>query len=67
MARIRVLLRRKSHDENRPGEPHIFENGDLRIDYSSNCVYVGGVEIRLTPLEYKLLCLLARNVGKVLT
>ena len=67
MARIRVMLRRISYDENRANEPFIFENGELRIDYSSNCVFVSGVEIRLTPLEYKLLCLLARNVGKVLT
>ena len=45
----------------------VFVNGSLKIDYSAGCVYVDGREIHLTPIEYKLLCLLARNVGKVLT
>lgn len=31
------------------------------------CVFLRGEEIHLTPIEYKLLCLLARNTGKVLT
>ena len=44
-----------------------YVNGDLAIDYAAACVYVEGKEIHLTPIEYKLLCLLARNTGKVLT
>ena len=67
MARIRVLLRRKSYDENHSNESSVFVNGDLRVDYASNCVFVNEVEIHLTPLEYKLLCLLTHNVGKVMT
>ena len=67
LARIRVLLRRKSYDENQPVESNIFINGGLRIDYASAGVSSNDVEVSLTPLEYKLLCLLARNVGKVLT
>lgn len=44
-----------------------FKNGDLTIDYEAGCVYCRGQEIHLTPIEYKLLCLLSKNVGKVLT
>ena len=38
-----------------------------RLDYVSGCVHLDDEEIHLTPIEYKLLCLLAKNVGKVLT
>ena len=44
-----------------------FVNGRLRIDYVSGCVYLDDEKLHLTPIEYKLLCLLAKNVGKVLT
>ena len=60
LARLRVTLRRISIVSAEP-------TGDLRIDYSAGCVTLAGEEIRLTPIEYKLLCLLSRNVGKVLT
>ena len=42
-------------------------NGNLKIDYVSGCVYLSDEELHLTPMEYKLLCLLAKNMGKVLT
>ena len=42
-------------------------NGPLTIDYVSNIVRAEDQEIHLTSMEYKLLCLLSRNVGKVLT
>ena len=45
----------------------VFRNGALTIDYAAGCAYLGGEELRLTPIEYRLLCLLAQNVGKVLT
>ena len=45
----------------------VFINGGLKIDYAAGCVWVDEKEIHLTPIEYKLLCLLAKNVGKVLT
>ena len=48
-------------------ESTIFENGDLRIDFAAAAVYMKGAEVHLSPIEYRLLCLLARNVGKVLT
>ena len=39
----------------------------LRIDYAEGCAYLKDEELHLTPTEYKLLCLLSQNVGKVLT
>ena len=66
LARVRVALRR-SYTEASAEECSIYENGELKIDYAAGCVYVQGVEIHLTPIEYKLLCLLAKNTGKVLT
>ena len=45
----------------------VFENGDLKIDYAAGCAYLNGEELHLTPIEYKLLCLFSRNIGKVLT
>ncbi len=68
LARIRVSLRRVRYDrEKLQKDSSVFTNGDLKIDYAAGCAYLNGEEIHLTPMEYKLLCLLARNVGKVLT
>lgn len=44
-----------------------FTNGKLHIDYAAGCAFLGDEELHLTPIEYKLLCLLSRNIGKVLT
>ncbi len=68
LARLRVALRRVRCDSLRLGEESsVYENGGLKIDYAAGCAYLSGEEIHLTPIEYKLLCLLARNTGKVLT
>ena len=45
----------------------VFVNGKLKVDYAGGCAYLDGQELHLTPIEYKLLCLLSKNVGKVLT
>ena len=67
LARRRAALRR-SHTEAKAGEESsLYTNGDLTIDFAAGCAYVKGEEIHLTPIEYKLLCLLAQNTGKVLT
>ena len=42
-------------------------NGRLKVDYAAGCAFLGEEELHLTPSEYKLLCLLCKNVGKVLT
>lgn len=68
LARLRVALRRVRYDSARTqGESSMYENGGLKIDYAAGCAYRDGEEVHLTPIEYKLLCLLAKNTGKVLT
>lgn len=68
LARAPVALRRVRYDSQKVSEEaSLYENGNLKIDYAAGCAYRDGVEIHLTPIEYKLLCLLARNTGKVLT
>ena len=68
LARLRVALRRVRYDRQRLSEESsVYENGGLRIEYAAGCVYLDGSEIHLTPIEFKLLVLLANNTGKVLT
>lgn len=68
LARIRVAFRRLSYYESDgSAESSVFVNGSLKIDYAASCVYLEETEIHLTPMEYKILCLLAKNAGKVLT
>lgn len=68
LARLRVTQRRLSVMKSEASAADsVFINGDLRIDYAAGCTYLGERELHLTPIEYKLLCLLSRNAGKVLT
>ena len=68
LARLRVALRRSRTDFGSGQQNEaIYHNGSLTIDYAAGCAYLDGQEIHLTPIEYKLLCVLARNTGKVLT
>lgn len=68
LARLRVALRRSRTDENTAQvQESVYHNGELTIDYAAGCAYMEGKEIHLTPIEYKLLCVLAQNTGKVLT
>ena len=67
LARLRVTLRRLNQMQGENPETAVFTNGPLKIDYAAGCAYMGEAELHLTPIEYKLLCVLARNCGKVLT
>ena len=68
LARLRVTQRRLASMKNSgQQEESEFVNGELRIDFAAGSVFMNGEEIHLTPIEYKLLCLLAKNNGKVLT
>lgn len=67
MARLRAALRRVHSYAEEAGAGSDFRNGSLRIDYAAGQAFLDEEELRLTPMEYKLLCLLAKNVGKVLT
>ena len=68
IARLRVTQRRLTVLQAGVAntEP-VFTNGKLKVDYAAGCAFLDGEELHLTPSEYKLLCLLCRNVGKVLT
>ena len=68
LARVRTAQRHLAHIA-AFGQPasSVFVNGELSIDYVAGVVTLSGQELHLTPIEYKLLCLLARNVDKVLT
>lgn len=68
LARLRATFRRLRFMQAQAGgglSP--YTNGKLLIDPAANIVTMDGEELHLTPTEYKLLCLLANNTGKVLT
>lgn len=67
LARLRVTERRLAMMQNEAPSAAVFMNGNLHVDYAAGCAYLGKEELHLTPIEYKLLCLLSRNIGKVLT
>jgi two-component system KDP operon response regulator KdpE len=64
LARVRAHLRKAKHDE---AEPAALRVGDFYIDPVAHKVEVRGAEVHLTPKEFDLLVLLARNAGKVMT
>ena len=65
LARLRVTQRRLAlMKADTAQETPIFTNGAVQIDYAAGCAYIDGAELHLTPIEYKLLCLLSKNVGK---
>ncbi|MDO4482514.1 MAG: response regulator [Bacillota bacterium] len=66
MARIRVAIRHL-HKSGAAKTQSVFSVGDLSIDLEKRLVYVNGSQIHVTPLEYNLLALLFKNIGKVLT
>ena len=61
LTRIRAILIRR---QNKSG---LYESGDLTIDYASRAVSLAGKAIHLTPIEFRILCLLAKNAGTALT
>ena len=68
LARLRVTIRRLAlMNSDKNSDQSVYTNGDLSIDYSAGVARLGGEELRLTSMEFKLLCLLAKNTGKVLT
>ena len=62
LARLRAALRRAE-----PSAEPVLEIGELRIDLEAHTVTFDGRSVQLTPHEYSLLTLLARNEGKLLT
>ncbi len=66
LARLRVTQRRLSFMQRASHDP-VFSNGQLTVDYSAGIAVLGSEQLKLTPMEYKLLCVMCQNVGKVLT
>ena len=67
IARLHTTQRRLSYLKRGEAESPVFHNGPLKIDLSLQEVSIHGEIVHLTPTEYKLLKLLAENVGRVLT
>ncbi|MBI5169899.1 MAG: response regulator [Candidatus Eisenbacteria bacterium] len=66
LARVRAALRH--HDRTRDGaEASVVQVEGLRVDLGQRRVSVEGHDVRLTPIEYRLLAVLARHAGRVLT
>jgi two-component system KDP operon response regulator KdpE len=65
LARMRVALRH-ARSGGGAGGP-VLDVGPLRMDYDRHEATLAGREVKLTPIEWKLLALLAQNAGKVLT
>lgn len=66
LARLRVTQRRLATLDAK-GNDAVFHNGKLTIDYAAGTALLEDEPLKLTPTEYKLLCLLAQEAGKVLT
>ena len=64
LARVRALARRRGRTD--AAEP-VFRAGDIEVDFASRIVKRAGQPVHLTPIEYRLLTLLATNAGRVLT
>ena len=64
LARIRTALR---HSQKTANENTRYEVGDLMIDFERRLVKVKDQDVHLTQIEYKLVCLLAQNAGRVMT
>ena len=68
LARLRVTIRRLAlMNSDKSSDRSSYTNGKLTIDYSAGIALLDGEELKLTSMEYKLLCILAKNTGKVLT
>lgn len=66
LARIRVALRHLALHQAGSEEP-VFILANLKVDFSKRQVFIDGKEVHVTPIEYKLLAILIRHAGKVIT
>jgi two-component system KDP operon response regulator KdpE len=65
-ARVRTALRHAARRQGDSGDT-TFESGSLKVDLRARTVKIDGVEVHLTPIEYKLLVTLVKHAGLVLT
>jgi len=62
IAKVNAILRRRSPNNH---DPSFFLRGKLSINYDTRQVYISGKPVKLTPIQYKLLCHLIKNQGRV--
>ncbi len=67
LARVRALLRRHTASPEQAPAQSVFTSGDLTIDHAQHLVTMKGEPVQLSRTEYKLLSVLAQNVGMVVT
>ena len=65
LARVRAALRRIEFAEGVPSDS-TYAAGDLRVDFAQHRAFIRGQEVELTPTEYRLLCELVKQPGRVL-
>ena len=63
LARVRVLLRRKKDEE----KSSISEDGDLKIDREEREVFLRGIPLDISPMEFEILELMAGKMGRTLS
>jgi two-component system, OmpR family, KDP operon response regulator KdpE len=64
LARIRTVLRQRRKSE---GETVVYKSGGLIVDTLAHTISRNGQSVRLTPKEFEVLSMLARNPGRVVT
>ncbi len=67
LARVKAALRRAGVPQPKQSDATVFTTGDLTINFASREVFVSGNPVKLTPIEYVLLCNLVRNEGRVMS
>ena len=67
LARVKAVLRRSGMPQPKQGDASLFVNGNLTINFATRDVLVSGNRVKLTPIEYNLLCNLVRNEGRVMS
>ena len=69
LARIRAALRhtRTTAENDEIALVGSYHVGDMEIDYRKHRVYVGGKDVHLTPNEFRIIALLGKHAGRVLT
>lgn len=67
LARVRAVLRRAGMPQPKQGDASLFVSANLTINFATHDVLVSGNRVKLTPIEYSLLCNLVRNEGRVIS
>lgn len=67
VARVDALLRRRARTADAGPEADVYIDSALSVDHAQRLAHAGGVELRLTPLEFRLLAALVRNAGQLLS